>query len=101
MELLKLTTRLLMIGCLLTVFAGCESKREERREEPMENGGGVTTPGEGQQPADAMGCCQKADNTCAAPVSEQDCIGMGGQFQQGASCGADGMCTQDQMQPQQ
>lgn len=112
MELLKFTTKLLMIGCLLAVFTGCESEREERKEERMENGqmengggmqegGGTTTPDGGMEGTDMMGCCQKADNTCSAPVSEQQCTGMGGQFNQGADCGTDGMCAQGGMQPQQ
>lgn len=116
MELLKFTTKVFAIGCLLAMFAGCDTGREEdmngdMQDGQMQDGGGMQngddmgTPDQGQQPGqdgmDMMGCCQKADNTCSGPVSEQQCTGMGGQFQQGASCGTDGMCTQDQMQPQQ
>ncbi|SHF37335.1 hypothetical protein SAMN04487965_2067 [Microbulbifer donghaiensis] len=48
--------------------------------------------------APAAGCCQKADNTCASPVTLEQCTELNGTFTEGAACGDDGTCGAEQPQ---
>ncbi|SEA20230.1 hypothetical protein [Microbulbifer marinus] len=83
---LKAVNGVLAVLALTVLCTACgeREKREEVREE--------------KEMAPAAGCCQKADNSCASPVTREQCEGLNGTFHEGGACQDDGTCGVQQPQ---
>lgn len=84
--MVKVLNGILAVLALAVLCTAC-GERERREVKEAE-----------EMAAPPAGCCQKADNTCASPVTQEQCTELNGTYSEGATCGDDGTCGTEQPQ---